>query len=241
MKKMMLWTLTALLQASLLVGPLFPDPAGAPQDGFSGLLYRQGSQKSELLFTLKATRRPDLWVDQYSDAQGNVAVTERVLLENGHPLRYEFDDRQQKGLGSVEVRGRTLRLTWIQGGSTVEKTVAAPDDLVFGPLYPTLLQRRLSDLVAGGTVLATVPVLSQSHLMTAHLSFQRKKALEKEGGPICISMRPSNWFVSLFFPPIVLWLDAKTGQLLEVHGVSLLKERLHEDWKMTAVDLYYQY
>jgi hypothetical protein len=215
--------------------------ASADPKDFSGLLYRQGSQKTALLFTLKAERQPELWADHYFDASGAAAVTERVFLKGGQPTRYEFDDQQQKGLGSVDVEGAKLKLAWTQAGSTKERTVDAPADLIFGPLYPSLLQRRFTDLLAGQAVLATVPVLSQDHLMTARLSFQRQKALEKGDGKVCISMKPANWFVALFFPPIDLYFDGKSAQLMDVHGTSLLKEKKDGAWKLAKVDLYYQY
>ena len=77
--------------------------------------------------------------------------------------------------------------------------------------------------------------------MTAELAFQRQPGLEKNDGRICVSMKPANWFIALFFPPIDLYFNQKTKVLEDVHGVSLLKEMKDGDWKLTDVDLYYHY
>lgn len=209
-------------------------------EDFSGTLYRRGSQKAELLFTLKAQREKDLWVDHYYDAKGADAVIERVTLKDGVPVRYEFDDQQQKGLGSLVVNGKKLTLSWLQDGKTKTKEVDAPDNLTFGPLYPNLLRLHFDELLKGQRVLGTVPVLSQDHLMTAELAFQRRPKLERGDGTVCISMKPANWFVALFFPPIDLFFDEKTHALKDVHGMSLLREKKKGAWEMTEVDLYYQ-
>lgn len=226
--------LAALLLAS---GSL----AAVEAKDFTGALYRRGSHQGELLFTLKAERQPGLWVDHYQDAKGADAIIERVFLKDGQALRYEFDDRQQKGLGVLEVKGKTLELRWEQDGNTKTRSVEAPADLTFGPLYPTLLRQNFEKLLQGEKVFGTVPVLSRDHLMTAQLAFQRKQAHETGDGKVCISMKPANWFVALFFPPIDLFFDEKTQVLADVHGMSLLKEKIKDEWKMTEVDLYYEY
>ena len=208
---------------------------------FNGTLYRRGSEKKELLFSLKAERKPELWADHYFDAKGADAVIERVFLKDGQAQRYEFDDKQQQGLGTLEVQEKTLKLSWAQDGKTKTKTVDRPDNLTFGPLYPEFLRQNFDKLLKGDKVLGTVPVLSKDHLMTAELAFQRKPKLEHGDGKICISMKPANWFVALFFPPIDLYFNAKTQVLEDVHGMSLLKEKIKGDWKMTEVDLFYEY
>lgn len=230
--------LKKLLCTALLIIPALH--LGAAED-FSGQLYRRGSQKGELLFTLKAERQKDLWVDHYYDAKGADAVIERVTLKDGQPIRYEFDDQQQKGLGSLVVHAKTLTLSWQQDGKTKTKEVEAPSNLTFGPLYPSLLRQHFDELLKGERVLGTVPVLSRDHLMTAELAFQRKPKLERGDGTVCVSMKPANWFVALFFPPIDLYFDEKTRALMDVHGMSLLREKKKADWVMTEVDLYYQY
>ncbi len=232
MKKLYLTTLSLLWAAALW---------GAEPADFSGKLYRQGSQQKELLFTLKAGRQSGLYEDHYYDAQGADAVIERVYLKDGQAQRYEYDDRQQKGLGSLEIQGSKLQLRWEQDGNTKTRTVDAPDDLTFGPLYPLLLQKNFEALLKGGKVFGTVPVLSQAHLMTAQLAFQRRPQLEHGDGKVCISMKPANWFVALFFPPIDLYFDEKTRVLEDVHGTSLLKEKIKDQWQLTKVDLFYQY
>jgi len=219
----------------------FSGPLPAATNDFQGTLYRRGSNKAERLFTLKAQRQADLWVDHYQDAQGADAVIERVHLKEGQPYRYEFDDRQQQGLGSLVVEGDQLRLSWVQDGKTRSKVVAAPGNLTFGPLYPTLLRQNFDRLLQGHKVLGTVPVLSKDRLMTAELAFQRKPKLEKGDGRVCISMQPANWFVALFFPPIDLYFDEKTRVLQDVHGMSLLKEKKKNQWELTEIDLYYEY
>ena len=208
---------------------------------FSGKVYRRGSQKAELLFSLKAERKAELWADHYADAQGAEAITERVFLKDGKAERYEFDDKQEQGLGVLEVQEKGLQLSWTQDGKTKTKNVDRPDNLTFGPLYPELLRQNFDKLLKGEKVFGTVPVLSKDHLMTAELAFQRRPKLEHGDGRVCISMQPANWFVSLFFPPIDLYFNEKTQVLEDVHGMSLLKEKVKDEWKMTEVDLYYEY
>jgi hypothetical protein len=182
---------------------------------FSGTLYRRGSAKAERLFNLEAQRNPALWVDHYRDAKGADAVIERVRFESGRPVGYEFDDRQRGGLGSVRSDGASWVLRWEQDGAVKEKRVSAPKDPLFGPLYPGLLAARLDELLAG------------------------KK--DRGDGSLCVEMKPANWFVALFFPPIDLHLDPKSKRLLNVQGMSLLREKVKGDWQMTEVDLDYSY
>ena len=202
-----------LMFAGLLLGVL--SQAQAETD-FSGTLYRRGTQQKDLVFTLHAERGQDLAVDRYFDAKGADAIIERVFLKEGKPWRYEFDDKQQGGMGSVEVQGSHLRLRWNQDGKITEKITSTPDNLTFGPLYPTLLQAHFDDLLTGKKILATVPVLSQNRLMTAELAFQRKPQLEHKDGKVCFSMKPANWFVALFFPPIDLYFDEKSKTLTHI-------------------------
>lgn len=208
---------------------------------FSGELYRRGSQKGELLFRLEAQRQPELWVDHYRDAQAKDAVIERVYFKDGQAQRYEFDDRQRGGLGSVDVGAEGLRLRWTQDGVVKEKKAPLPKTLIFGPLYPQLLQARWDDLMAGTRVEGTVPVLSAERLMTATLAFRRTPKKDRGDGSVCVEMKPANWFVALFFPPIDLHFDPATRRLLNVQGMSLLRERKDGDWAMTEVDLDYRY
>lgn len=228
-----------LVLAMLLLAS--PTLDAAESKDFTGTLYRRGSNKGELIFTLKAERQADVWVDHYVDAKGADAIIERVTLKEGQPTRYEFDDRQQRGLGTLEVKGKTLELRWEQDGNTKTRIVAAPANLTFGPLYPALLRQNFEKLLKGEKVFGTVPVMSKDRLMTAELAFQRRPKLEKGDGKVCISMKPANWFVALFFPPIDLYFDEKTQVLQDVHGMSLLKEKVKGEWKMTEVDLYYDY
>lgn len=206
---------------------------------FSGQLYRRGSQKGELLFTLQAQRSEALWVDHYKDARGQDAVIERVLLKNGQPIRYEFDDRQRGGLGSVDVRPDGLLLRWAQDGAVKEKKAPLPKSLVFGPLYPDLLRQRWDELLEGRRIEGTVPVLSAERLMTATLAFKRAPKKDKGDGSLCVEMKPANWFVALIFPPIDLHFDPASRRLLNVQGMSLLREKKGADWAMTEVDLDY--
>lgn len=214
---------------------------GAELYGFKGTLYRRHTQKQERLFELAATRSAVLWEDRYRDARGAEAVIERVRFEDGKPAAYEFDDRQRGGLGSVRVEGGQWVLAWTQGDAVKEKRVAAPKDPLFGPLYPSLLAARWDDLMAGKSVEGTVPVLSQERLMTATLAFRRVPKKDRGDGSLCVEMKPANWFVALFFPPIDLHLDPQSKRLLNVQGMSLLREKVKGDWKMTEVDLDYSY
>jgi hypothetical protein len=218
---------------------LSPALAQAGPGDFGGKLYRLGSQKQELLFTLQATRGGALWVDHYKDAQGGDAVIERVAFEEDRPVSYEFDDRQQGGLGKVQVQGQELLLSWTQDGKTKEKRVPAPKTLILGPLYADLLRQRWDPLMAGEAIVGTVPVLSRDRLMTATLAFKRSPAQDKGDGTLCVVMKPANWFVALFFPPINLHFDPATKRLANVQGMSLLKEKIKGKWEMTEVDLDY--
>jgi hypothetical protein len=211
------------------------------QPAFEGQLFRRGSQKQERLFSLRAERAPERWVDAYADAQGHPAVIERVYFAGGQPTRYEFDDRQRGGLGLVTVEGAELELSWSQDGRSQRKRVAKPADLIFGPLYPGLLAQRWEALLAGQNVVATVPVLSAERLMTASLAFRRAPKKDRGDGSLCVEMKPANWFVALFFPPIDLHLDPASRRLLNVQGTSLLREKVDGEWKMTQVDLDYSY
>lgn len=213
---------------------------GWSQD-FEGRLYRLPSQKQELLFTLKAQRSPSLWVDHYRDAQGRDAVIERVFFKDGQVVRYEYDDRQRGGLGSVDVEGGRLRLRWEQDGQAKERLVPKPATLVLGPLYPRLLQERWDALLQGRTVEAGVPVLGSERLMTATLSFRRAPRKDRDDGSLRVELKPANWFMALFLPPIALHLDPGTRRLLNVQGTSLLREKVGAEWRMTEVDLDYHY
>ena len=224
---------------TLVFFALSPAFAWSGDQGLSGQLYRRGSYKQELLFTLKATREPALWVDHYKDAKGADAVIERVAFEAGLPLSYEFDDRQQGGIGRVQVQGGELLLSWTQDGKVKEKREPAPSTLILGPLYADLLRQRWDELLAGKVIEGTVPVLSKDRLMTATLAFKRVPKLDRGDGMLCVQMKPANWFVSLFFPPIQLHFDPATRRLVNVQGMSLLKEKIKGSWEMTEVDLDY--
>lgn len=103
------------------------------------------------------------------------------------------------------------------------------------------LRQNFARLLKGGTVYGTVPVFTKARVMTAELAFFRRPQLEHGDGKVCISMKPAHWFVALFFPPIDLYFDEKTQVLEDVHGMSLLKEKVKDGWKMTEMDLYYGY
>jgi hypothetical protein len=188
---------------------------------------------------LEAQRGPQLWFDHYRDAQGRDAVIERVYFEDGAPTRYEFDDRQRQGLGSVEIDAQGLLLRWVQAGVVKEKRAALPETLILRPLYASLLQRRWEALLAGRRIEGTVPVLSPDRLMTATLAFKRLPQKDRGDGSIAVEMKPANWFVAFFFPPIDLHFDPASRQLLNVQGMSLLREKKGDEWVMTEVDLDY--
>jgi hypothetical protein len=218
---------------------LSPALAQAEPRDFEGKLYRHGSQKQELLFTLQASRSPALWVEHYKDARGSDAVIERTAFVDGKAVAYEFDDHQRGGLGKAELQGQELLLSWTQDGKTAQKREPIPDDLILGPLYVDLLRQRWDDLMAGRTVEATVPVLSRDRLMTATLAFRRAPKLDRDDGTLCLLMKPANWFVALFFPPIQLHFEPGTRRLVNMQGRSLLREKIDGEWEMTDVDLDY--
>jgi hypothetical protein len=225
----------------LLISLFLSVPTLGSEADFEGRLYRRGTQEAEKLFTLEAQRGPQRWIDHYRDVQGQDAVIERVFFKDGEAVRYEFDDRQRGGLGSVEVDAQGLLLRWEQDGSVKERRVAKPKTLIFGPLYPGLLRSNWDALLAGRSVEATVPVLSAERLMTATLAFRRLPKKDRGDGSLAVEMKPANWFVALFFPPIDLHFDPATRQLLNVQGMSLLREKKGKDWVMTEVDLDYRY
>ncbi len=233
-----MYTKTLVLSSLFL---LFPSFSSAADGDFSGQLFRRGSQKAEKLFSLEARRGEGRWVDHYRDAQGRDAVIESVEFALGTPVAYTFDDRQRGGIGRAVVEDDGLTLTWEQDGVKKMKRAELPETLIFGPLYPGLLRARWDELMAGKRVEGTVPVLSRDRLMTATLAFKRLPKKDKGDGSLCVEMKPANWFVALFFPPIDLHFDPATRRLLNVQGMSLLREKKGDDWAMTEVDLDYSY
>lgn len=231
-----MYTKMALCLGFLVLSPVW---ASAGPEAFHGQLYRLGSQKKELLFTLSATREPALWTDRYQDAKGADAVIETVAFADGRPVSYAFDDRQQGGVGRLQVQGQELLLSWTQDGKTKEKREPLPQTLILGPLYADLLRQRWDALLAGETIKGSVPVLSKDRLMTATLAFRRDASQDLGDGTLCVVMKPANWFVALFFPPIHLHFDPATKRLANVQGVSLLKEKIKGEWELTKVDLDY--
>jgi hypothetical protein len=230
-----------MLTKSVILSVFLALSIDAAEQGFHGQLYRRGTQKSEKLFNLEAQRSPQLWVDHYRDAQGQDAVIERVFFVDDEAVRYEFDDRQRGAMGSVDVDAQGLLLRWEQDGGVRERRVSKPKTLIFGPLYPVLLRSHWDALLAGRSVEATVPVLSAERLMTATLAFRRLARKDRGDGSLAVEMRPANWFVALFFPPIDLHFDPATRRLLNVQGMSLLRERKGGAWVMCEVDLDYRY
>jgi hypothetical protein len=213
-------------------------PLGAAASTVSPL-YRLGTRPPQLLFTLESRREADGWTDHYRDAQGADAVIERLWFKDGRTQRYEYDDRQEGGVGSLQRSGDRVVLRWDQDGKTQQKTVDAPKTLICGPSYVGLLQERWNDLLKGEKIVGTVPVLSRSRLMLADLAFRRRSDLDRGDGSLHVEMKPANWFVALFFPAIGLDFDPQSRRLLHVAGRSLLKERVKGEWKMTDVDLTY--
>ncbi len=231
MSKFSLWRL------ALAFGLTAPALLGAAALEREAELYAQGTQR--LLFTLKAVDKDGLLTRHYREASGADAVIETVELKDGRPTRYVYDQRQMGDMGEARVEGKQLVLSYSSRGKTKTAKEALPKNLLFGPMITHFAAEHWSELMAGKSVVATVPVLSRERLMTARLAFFRDPQREASTNERVIVMKPASWFVALFLAPDYLTFSADGNELKRISGPTLLKTRKGDDFVNTDCDVIY--
>jgi hypothetical protein len=215
------------------------------QARFEGLVYRKGSNRSELLFKkyneIVSAGDETSFRHLYTLPDGTPAASEEVVRKNGAFKSYSIAFHQVLSFGTVERRGETIVFTHrTTDGITSSGEAPYKDDIMCGPCLEYFVSDNWQSILAGGAVKFSLPVVELKR--TVNFRFKRvgKSPYAREGA-VVVRMEPVSPLVDLLLKPVDFVYNEDTRLVEEIHGPTVLKTYRDGRWVNTEVDIYYKY
>lgn len=215
------------------------------EPGFQAEVYRQGTDREELLFYHHNQRvvegEKEILRHFYLLPDSTVANIDEVVLEAGEFSRSKAEFMQVEETAEVIRRGESMILRYSEAGNTKEREMDFPDDLLVGPLFNEHIVKNWTKLIAGEKIYFKLPAADV--LRVATFTFRRvENSGYEELGNVVFKLDVASIFLKLFVKSSY-FVYYETDKLLQsIHGASILPTKKDGKWqKTTDVDIYYSY
>jgi hypothetical protein len=212
-----------LLAALLLLTGLTASLSANVFGTMEGAIYAQGFSRQDLLYTQKdfidVAGNQTVLTHVYYREDGSQAAYERVFLENGVIVNYQTEIFDLDMYGEKTRNGSSMTISQQQGGKSKEKIREWDENLVAGPMLPSLIGENRGIPAEGKKVEFLLPFFDIQTLIPFKLV--SKNGLD-DGGRLTVQMKLKNGLLGMLIKPIDFVVDMDTGLVLEIHGPTIL-------------------
>jgi hypothetical protein len=230
--KIIIIILTLLCLAELSAEELFTARVYHRETG--EFLYWQYNQVTSTDSTVTQTHN-------YLHADSTLAVVDEVVLKNGIPWKFysKFYDIGEESL--IILEDDFLQINYWENGEQKSKAFEFEDRLLSGPLFNDFVQEKWNSLLQGEVEKFRLPAADM--LTTGGFYLKQVDGSEyKKKGTVVFKMGISSIFLRLWIKPSYFVYDLENKQLLEIHGLTILPNKVDDDWSRTTnADIFYEY
>jgi len=212
---------------------------------FEAKVYRQGSNKKELLFyhynTIETKGKQKIITHYYTTPDSTIATIDKVVLENGvfNTASAEFLEVDESG--KLYRSEDKLLMQFQKNSKSKEKEIDFPDNLLVGPLFNDYIKANWEKLTSTEMIKFRLP--APEILRTVEFSFQKiDDSPYQKSNSVVFELDATNILLKWLIQPSYFVYDLSSKRLQEIHGNSILKTKVDGKWtKSTNVEIYYQY
>lgn len=228
----------------LLLIPLFAGSSTVSQEFFIGDIYLAGTNKGLFLFQQKndILKKDNKLIlrHTYTHPDGEIAVQEDVVYENGNFIKYIVEFRGTECGCVLDRNGNKLTFSFTRGDTDKKGQTDYTSELVMGPTLNSFVYKNWENLVQDKTVYFYLPAMTLQRIARFRL-YKNTNSPWNRPGVVVYKMDMANMFLRYFVDPVDLVYDASSKRLLEIHGKSLLQRKVNGKIENPVVDIYYRY
>lgn len=222
----------------------FGSPLSAYSIPFTGQMYEQGTQKQKLLFNLKRTEEEKGAILSakivFTSPEGREVVTEELIMQNGKVSKYVIHHHQLGEKRELEVKDKKIVFKNELGGKIETDEEDLTDNLVVGPSLVSYLKEHWADLLKGNEISVRYAALDRKETVGFNL-FKIEEGKKDGRDVMVVKMKPSSFIIAALVKPLIFIFDKPTGNLVEIRGRTLPKQKVGNGWKDLDTDGVYQY
>ena len=211
---------------------------------FKARVYRQGTDREELLFTLENDEirgeEGILSIHRYLTPEGEIFAEESLLFMGEGNYTHSTSFYKIGEYSLLETRGDRMTISFRRGDRTREKSLERREDLLFGPAQQKFIRENYSALREGTAVNFSLPVPELTSTAEFYLKRTEHSGYGKPGH-LVMEMGSSHFFINLILDEIFYVIDDNTLLIKEIHGPSLLRTYEGGKWKPADVDILFFY
>jgi hypothetical protein len=227
----MKWTISLLVMSLALNGL----SALASETVDTGKVYEKGSNRKNLLFTLKRveTHKGDTAhvTETFTDPEGKEAVRMDGDFKDGKIYNYSIDEFQTGVKGTIVLKDNHAYFTYKEPGKDEKKSDEKVDGVfVVGLSFKNFIKENWDKLLKGDDAEMRFGV--PDRLETVGFKFFKNKEAKIDGKDVVIfEMKPTSFVISALVKPLFFFYDKNTGQLLEFVGRTIPKKKEGDSFK----------
>lgn len=210
---------------------------------FSAKVYHQESGELLYLHYNKIEIKDSLTfkTHYYLHPDSTKAVFDQVILKNQIPWKYksEFYDLDEYSL--LVRKNNKLHIDYRKGNEQKSKDFEFDDKLLSGPLFNDFVIDNWQALLTGKTRKFRLPAPDMLTTGGFYLKLEKDSPYQK-ADTVVLKMGISSIFLRLWIKPSYFVYEMSSKRLLEIHGLTILPNKVDGDWSRTTnADIYYEY
>lgn len=213
--------------------------------GYSGILYEQNSGKKKQLFTMtaepvKAEAGKEAAQVIFKDTEGNVALEQNLVFENGKIVRDETLQKQTNQVGLIEVKDGKVFFTKTSDGKTSTKEEKLDDTFVTSGNFQRYVKDNWEKIAKGETLSFRFGVWDRQETVGFKIF---KTGDEKQGDKTLtvLKMKPSSFIIAAIVSPLIFKFEADGSRLSEMNGRVTPKQKVGDKFKDLDAEVVYSY
>ena len=227
----------------LLLLILTAGSAGA-EDLFSARIYLAGSGRQKLLFNytneIEISENKETLTHDFYSTDGSLFAREQLILKEGKPVSHTTDFFELKEYSLLEWKGDKIAISFTRDGKTKTRSTENTDELIFGPTQQLFIRRSLPRFIRGEVLNFRIPAPEFGSLVAFTMKRTENTGYERPG-VIVLEMKTRSLLLRILADSNFFVVDAQNGNILEIHGPSILPVRDGERWKYVDVDILFTY
>ena len=216
----------------------------AAEELFEARIYQAGSDRQILLFLYRNSVREEggrvILTHDYLLPDGTPAARETVEMAGGKFSRHTTDFFQTDEHSLMVPRGQDLEISFRKGTRSKEGRIAPEAPVVFGPTQQEFIRENFPRLSSGEPVSFFLPAPEYLRLVPFTFTRRDDSPFSREGA-LVLRMNAESWILRMLAGGNDFVVDARSGQILEIHGPSILPVQKNGRWTLTDVDIVFEY
>lgn len=218
----------------------------APALKISAKVTERGSDGKKELYNYEHFEDVDgaktFYNNQFKDLNGELAVKEQVVFENGGLKSFEVEHKQLGENGKIEVRDGKIYFDYERAGKkekqAEEKLV---DNFVVGPTLVSYVHKNWEALVNKGDTVHMRFGVAERQETVGFKIFKDSEKKEGDKDLIVMKMKASSFVIAALVSPLYFYFDKNTKKLMKLDGRTIPKMKKDGKWEDLDAVSYYQH